>query len=544
LAPADELATTMPAMIRDAVGKPVSAPYPFPRSADSGHMNLSTLIDAPLQHLQRQLNIEAQRVQLVAEAKAGRILAAVVTEVSALTDAERAQVLHRLKQELASAQFPPDALRANTLKRWSTEPLLHLVSLKAGGREFSTVTPLSLQAQQAVKVLVRADGQLQLLDSMASQTSLKTQQAYGLRATTHTAVTTEATKAAPALNPAQLQLISASLRNALPQQASLKSVMQFVTALETALAPHPQQLRKELLPPDVMHKLQALTALAPTPKQLSQPEGLRQALQQSGNLFEGKLMALPDTTATPRRAQQLESAMATREPSLTADIKAVLLQALHHIQQHQSSAGSTQPFRLPTGSERLIASLLGLLPHSPRDKQPAEAKKQLMQQLVSQISGALAKIQTQQLQSLNQRLGEMGQPSLGGYFELPVRLPDGYSSVSLHIQEYWDRQESQGDEDAEARRERKTVPQWEVMLDFDLGEYGQLTSQLRVMNGTVSANFWAEKPHTRALAQEQLAKLQSQMEASGLQVTDIQCLPGQPPQRPLKLNYNLVDITT
>ena len=198
-----------------------------------------------------------------------------------------------------------------------------------------------------------------------------------------------------------------------------------------------------------------------------------------------------------------------------------------------------------SGSESFIASLLGFLVRTPaKEKTFAEGRDQLLQHLQHQVAAALAKVQTQQLQSIGQRLGEAAAPSQGGYFELPVRLADGYSSIAIHIQERWQHEHHQQDTPDEKRAPAQKVRQWEVFLEFDLDDYGVLAAQLKVLNNSVSANFWAQSTHTRALASHQLATLRQEMEASGLRVQDIQCLAGQPPRKTVKLNYNLVDVRT
>lgn len=543
-------------------------------------MNLSPLLETSVRQLQQQLVAQAEAASLATELKVGRVLSALVAEISTLTDAERQEALQRLQQQLASGKQGGEPDTRAQLKEWLRHSQLHLVTLKVASRQVHALTTSALELQQAVKVLVRSDGQLQLLPGSAGEASQGA--AKGAPATTtaslqallnHTYGKPSSTTAQP-----QIETIADSLRSSLPKQQSLKALIQLLGKLDSVLASIPSQSRNELVPPPLQRALAQIQSQSYTPEQLSQPDVLRQALRQNGILYEAKVAAhyegklaghyatrlathagkhtsAPATsTSAPARAlgnSSLTLAPAdgvtpqAAPPTAESDMKAALLQALQLVQTKTAPA-STQPGapKPALAQDTLILSLLGLLQKDQvRQKNVAEVKGQLLQALQQQLTASLAKVQTQQLQSLNPLLSDGAAPQ-GGHFEIPVRWPEGYGSINIHIQEYWNREPGEDSGNSEERRETEKAHQWEVFLEFDLDGYGQLASQLKIINGVVSASFWAESAGTRALATERMAALRQQMEDSGLQVKDMQCLAGQPPRRNMKLNYNLVDVTT
>ena len=88
------------------------------------------------------------------------------------------------------------------------------------------------------------------------------------------------------------------------------------------------------------------------------------------------------------------------------------------------------------------------------------------------------------------------------------------------------------------------VRQWNVMLSFDLPLIGQFYAQLILLGDNLSAKFWAENENTWLEAKNKMDGLKAQLEHEGIQVTQLQCVPGLPPKPKVTLRYSLVDIKT
>ncbi len=86
--------------------------------------------------------------------------------------------------------------------------------------------------------------------------------------------------------------------------------------------------------------------------------------------------------------------------------------------------------------------------------------------------------------------------------------------------------------------------QWNVMLGFDLPQLGRFYAQLALLNNRVNIKFWAENENTLTQAQARLESFQQQLEHEGIQIAQLQCLPGLPPTQKMSVNYSLVDIKT
>lgn len=86
--------------------------------------------------------------------------------------------------------------------------------------------------------------------------------------------------------------------------------------------------------------------------------------------------------------------------------------------------------------------------------------------------------------------------------------------------------------------------QWQVFLEFDLGEQGTFASEIQLMGNRVQAKFWSESQGLRRQAKEQLQQLKQKIESSGIEVTEIVVSKTAPPSRQTSLGYSLVNVTT
>ena len=76
------------------------------------------------------------------------------------------------------------------------------------------------------------------------------------------------------------------------------------------------------------------------------------------------------------------------------------------------------------------------------------------------------------------------------------------------------------------------APRWSVQLALDLPGLGPLHARVSLQGERVGTLFWAEQEETRELVAEHLAELRERLEAQGLAVSALNCLPGQPPAEP------------
>lgn len=231
------------------------------------------------------------------------------------------------------------------------------------------------------------------------------------------------------------------------------------------------------------------------------------------------------------------------------DFKGSLLSLLHQLDAElpaSTATATTNTLGITSTSSLPVATplphLLGLI----MNKQSGELnQKQLRTQLIMLMHqytlGSLAKIQLQQIQTVSHQLTQtdQAQPTQSWQFEVPVRQGQDVHPLNIQLEQQWieDPQEP-------TTKEVRRVRQWNIMLSFNLPIVGQFYAQLHLLGESLSAKFWAENEATLQEAKIKLDSLKAQLESEGIQVTQLQCVPGLPPKPKMSLSYSLVDIKT
>ncbi len=388
------------------------------------------------------------------------------------------------------------------------------------------------------------------------------------------------------------EAIGETLRRLLPQKdkgqdllASLPKITQFIQQL-------PLAERKEWLSSQVQQSLKTLANHIRLSDQLTNPKLVEMTLKNNGQSFEHKLaqlvtgqknneLSLAPTGANPSSPQKSPSTTVVNTLNATAgtasalmkpgsqlitaskqalipqvsvekmaaqDLKGALLGLLHQLDTELETAKPVLPGSpLATDINKNLLAIalphfLGML----ANKQQGElSQKQLRTQLVMLMHqytlGSIAKIQLQQVHTLNHQLGQADQPqpTQSWQFEIPVRQGQDVHPLHIHMEQQWveEQNENAGKNSTRAR-------QWNVMLSFDLPVIGQFYAQLTLLGDNLSAKFWAENENTLLEAKNKIDGLKILLEQEGIQTTQMQCVPGLPPKTKMSLSYSLVDIKT
>lgn len=100
--------------------------------------------------------------------------------------------------------------------------------------------------------------------------------------------------------------------------------------------------------------------------------------------------------------------------------------------------------------------------------------------------------------------------------------------------------EQQADREREQDDPLKAL--WRIELAFDLSPLGPLQVQAQLAQGRLSGQLWAQQEQTARLIDSQLGALRERLVARGLDVGDLECHPGTPPQGPrTRLEQRWVD---
>ncbi|MCY1536928.1 Flagellar hook-length control protein FliK [compost metagenome] len=139
-------------------------------------------------------------------------------------------------------------------------------------------------------------------------------------------------------------------------------------------------------------------------------------------------------------------------------------------------------------------------------------------------AAAVSRLQTHQLSSLAQsQIGPDGSLLTTWQLELPMRNQQELVPLQMKIQ----REEPQ----KSSHNEQKDML-WRVELAFDLEPLGSLQVQAQLARGSLSSQLWAERSSTVSLIDAELGNLRERLTAAGLQVGELACNQGTPPQGP------------
>ncbi len=550
-------------------------------------MELSSVTDKLTQNIQRAQIEQIVTITKALGLKTGSHFLADVQKVTQATPDERAQLIKSIEANLAqlNKNSAAPAIQALISELESQKNIVQTPGVKLVTLSINTPTPvapgipatpaspptslltytsLPIQAGQTLLIQLSEGQRLQLLQPLTKaevaafnallqagtpQTSAISNLANATLPTSNSGISSEATEA-----------IGETLRLLLPQKdkgqdllASLPKITQFIQQLPIAE-------RKEWLSNQVQQSLKTLANHIRVSDQLTNPKLVEMTLKNNGQSFEHKLAQLVTGNQSPTSNSPLitntsptpanKSATAPQnsvEKIALQDLKGSLLGLLHQLDTELETS-KLAPFTAPAADANknllsiALPQFLGLL----ANKQQGELnQKQLRTQLVMLMHqytlGSIGKIQLQQVHALNHQLGQadQAQPTQSWQFEIPVR--QGHEVHPLHIQmeQQWIEEQNTNAEQNSTR-----VRQWNIMLGFDLPVVGQFYAQLILLGDSLSAKFWADNENTLLEAKNKIDGLKAQLEHEGIQVTQMQCVPGLPPKPKMSISYSLVDIKT
>lgn len=286
---------------------------------------------------------------------------------------------------------------------------------------------------------------------------------------------------------------------------------------------------------DLRASANRLLASLPDIRQLTDARGVAQALNASGLFMEAQLLtpqagALPDDLKSSllRLVAQILPNLPGSAPFNPAEAAKALASALPgYVRSALGTLGQVgekpAPSNFPLPS-RLLGGLDG-------DND--------LQQLLRLASAAVSRLQSHQLSSLEQSgMSEDGKLLTTWQLEIPMRNQQDIVPLQVRVQ----REDEPKEQNPPTPEQRD--PLWRVELAFDLDPLGPLQIQAQLLRGSLSGQLWAEWPHTARLIDSQLDSLRQRLLAQGLEVTDLQCKQGTPPQGPrTQLEQRWVDET-
>ncbi len=294
--------------------------------------------------------------------------------------------------------------------------------------------------------------------------------------------------ATPASPPAAVKavavVVSEALRQTLPRQQPLpEGLTRLLQVVNDRSLPLPPSIRPLIE--------QALTPLLSTDRPIT-PQAVQQAVEQSGLLAEAKLL---------------------KGEVSGGDLKLNLLKLIQTLQTLNPPAA--KPVH-PTSATATAAAAPAPIAEA------ATPSMKLTGELLQAADSAVARIQTQQLESLPPTKATEGQQ---WQFEIPFQIGNRVEVLRLKIE--------QGGRSSTA--EAAAIP-WSLTLQLHLHPLGAVRSRLVLLDNRLSATFWAEDQTTLGLIHQGLPLLQRGLTAAGFQVDELAAFFGRveaPPSVPI-----------
>ena len=286
-----------------------------------------------------------------------------------------------------------------------------------------------------------------------------------------------------------------------------------------------QNLPADQTSSDLRAAVDKLLAGLPDVQQLSTPKGLAQALANSGLFLEAKLLSGQNPTLMPDMKGDLLKLIAQLTPGLPANTNLNAIIAANTLAQAMPS---------------FVRSALGMLGQVSAKPSPTRfpLPERLLQgtddegdleHLLRLAAAAIARLQSHQLSSLEQT-GVTSDGRLMSTWQLEIPMRNLQDIVPLQVK--FQREDAP---DKQQPNERRDAPQpkqqlWRVELAFDMEPLGPLQIQAQLIQGSLSSQLWAERPYTASLIESNLANLRQRLLSCGLNVGDLDCHLGTPPQ--------------
>jgi hypothetical protein len=273
--------------------------------------------------------------------------------------------------------------------------------------------------------------------------------------------------------------------------------------------------------PDLPDSLKAsadkLLAGLPDIRQMADPKAVAQALNASGLFLEARLLA----------------GTAAQGPDLKSDLLRLIAQL--PVPMNPAQAANTLAQVLP-GYIRSALGTLGQVGEKPQASSfplPSRLLQSLegeddLEHLLRLASAAISRLQSHQLSSLEQTgTTADGRMQTTWQLEIPMRNHQDIVPLQVKLQREDTRQQTPRERNEPHEPVEKL---WRVELAFDLNPLGPLQVQAQLLRGSLSSELWAEQPSTASLIESQLGNLRQRLLASGLNVGELNCHLGTPPQ--------------
>ncbi|MFJ2323377.1 flagellar hook-length control protein FliK [Pseudomonas sp. NPDC087817] len=291
---------------------------------------------------------------------------------------------------------------------------------------------------------------------------------------------------------------------------------------------------------DLRAAVDKLLAGLPDVQQLSTPKGLAMALANSGMFLEAKLLTGQNPTLAPDMKAGLLKLIAQLTPGLPGNTNLNAIIAANTLAQAMPSFVRNALGMLGQVSAKPLPNSFPL-PDRLLQSQDGEGD---LEHLLRLAAAAVSRLQSHQLSSLEQT-GVTDDGRLLSTWQLEIPMRNLQDIVPLQVKFQREEAPEKEPQPNERRDERESKQQlWRVDLAFDMEPLGPMQIQAQLIAGSLSSQLWAERPYTADLIENNLFALRQRLLDRGLNVGDLDCHHGTPPQgNQTRLDHRWVDET-
>ncbi len=295
--------------------------------------------------------------------------------------------------------------------------------------------------------------------------------------------------------------IAQALRTTLPQQAPLPPLLSnlaliakdHMANLSPGIIP-PTTQRVVPLPQPLVELVRAVVDRLPDNGSISNGDGLKQAVAQSGLFMEARLAQI---------LQQPALGAITPPVDFKGGLLSLLLTLLNFRKNMPPASTNTAPGQTKTQRQVGMSATLNQQMNL----------QQVLAELLRNVGSGLARLQLSQLvSSASEEEGKRA-----WIMEIPVRSGEHIDLIQLRI------------EKEKNQRASKKPALWTVTLALALRGLGPVQARITLADKTVSTHFWAEHAPTTALINQHLGILENRYQEVGLTVGTLKAHHGTAP---------------
>ena len=162
---------------------------------------------------------------------------------------------------------------------------------------------------------------------------------------------------------------------------------------------------------------------------------------------------------------------------------------------------------------------------------------ELIEMVLKQLNGGLAKIQLQQLQSVGSQ-NQWSNPvniQNSWLLDLPIFNNPNVDSFNIRIDQ---------EDDQAAHENGKTENGWVITLRFDLDKLGPITVRARLVGLQVSMDVWSKRPAIVSMIKKEFVTFEQALFAKGLDVKSLACHSGELKEPRPVVEHSLLHVET